>query len=174
MLHDELVQLARSREITYKDAILILLVRDGLKPMSTVGIASSQALIGVLSNNDVSFVVKNNRIFIGNFSKTCNTCKFFSKSHCNADASYKGPNCSINIHDGIRFGFPDCCSTLFFNPISLFFAKNSKPSFSELTPYVFHVPCSENCTKTRKLAEKYMQHVKVNYPAMARYVECIA
>jgi hypothetical protein len=60
---------------------------------------------------------------------------------------------------------------LFFNPVVLFFSKNMKMKFSDLSPYVFHVPCSHNCSKTEKLAKKYKQYMKVRYPSIAQLIE---
>lgn len=143
-----LISLAKKREITFKDAALVILAKDGLKPLSTVGFCSSPGLVKVLNEYEIPFNVRDGRIYIGTSARN-----------------------SGNLHDGTSFGFPRCCSSVFLNPVAFMFARRSRNSFSSLSPYIFHVPCSEKCAETAKLAERYMSHIKNNYPVVAEKIE---
>ncbi len=144
-----LISLAKQREITYRDAALVILAKDGLKPLSTVGFHSSRGLIKILDEYGIPFMVHEGRVYAGSTVKRCKN----------------------NFHDGADFGFPACCSFVFLNPAAWLLSRRSASSFSPLSPYIFHVPCSERCKETEKLAHKYMFHIKQNYPDVAETIE---
>ena len=146
-LQNELITLVEKREITGKDATLILLSKDGLKPLSSVGFFSSPGLMKTLGRHKIPFSVRGGRVHIGSLAKKRR----------------------YDTNNGVNFGFPKCCSALFLQHPHFFFRKPPK-TFPALPPYVYHVPCSGRCRETRKLAEKYMRHIERNYPLMASYV----
>ena len=83
----KLIRLVNDRVITQKDALLVILAKDGLKPLSSVGFFASMELIDVLEEYRIPFLIRDGRIHIGN--------------HLHAD----------NL-DGQAFGFPPCCSAV--------------------------------------------------------------
>ncbi|MBI4170394.1 MAG: hypothetical protein HY514_01775 [Candidatus Aenigmarchaeota archaeon] len=145
----KLISLVHKKEITSRDAALIVLAKDGLKPLSCVGVFSSPRLISILREYEIPFAIKNGRIHIGRLAK-------------------KQKRDSQN---GINFGFPVCCASVFLNSDDFFFSENSRHAFSFLSPYIFHIPCSGRCKETKKLAIKYMHHLKENYPRVANHIE---
>ncbi len=145
----KLISLVREKEITSRDAALIVLAKDGLKPLSSVGFSASSQLIEILREYDIPYTIKYGRIHIGKLAKRQ----------------------TRNFYDGVHFGFPVCCSSVFLNSGGFFFSKNSRHTFSFLSPYIFHIPCSGRCKETKRLAIKYMHHLKKNYPRVANHVE---
>ncbi len=144
----ELISLVKEKEITSRDAALIILSKDGLKPLSSVGFYASPKLKNILSDYKIPFTIRGGRVHVGNMAKK----KRYS------------------TQNGMNFGFPKCCSSLFLNTNHLLFSKPRQFS-SGVSPYVFHVPCSEKCKETSRLAQKYMAHVKQNYPLMAHHIK---
>src|SRR3989338_595393 len=142
----ELISLAEEGEITPKDTALIVLSKDGLKPLSYVGFESSHSLIKFLREHDIPFAIKGGRVHIGKRAVAGIKCK------C-----------------GKCFGFPKCCCTTFLD--SFHAASKTKPAFSSLEPYIFHVPCSPRCDRTQRLAQKYMFYIRERYPLVAEHLE---
>jgi hypothetical protein len=137
----KLVRLVNEKIITHKDAALIILAKDGLKPLSSVGFFSSLELIEILQDYDIHFVIRDGRINIGNLAHK-------------------------ETLDGQTFGFPSCCSTAYTDTL-----MSRRKMFSTCSPYVFHIPCSKGCKETEQLARKYMFYIKLNYPIVAEHIE---
>lgn len=169
-LQHRLISLVREKEITYKDMALILLSKDGIKPLSSVSFSSSPKLLKILKEYKIPFTLRDGRVFIGESVRKCGTCHFNNSGFC----AYKQA-CENGFNNGTNFGFPACCSAVFLSPEGWFLSKQSRASFSSsfssLSPYVFHVPCSEKCAETVKLAQKYMHHVQQKYPIVAERIQ---
>lgn len=176
-LEQDLLSLVDDAEITRKDAANIILVRDGLKPFSSVGVSFSRRLVSVLEKHRIPFVEKENRIYTGRLGSNCGLCHLFKTDSCKGEKATDGSirYCQIGSRNGLNFGFPSCCSSVFSQPSPIFLSKNPKDSFSpEVLPFIFHVPCSEKCDHTVHLAIKYKTHIENRYPVIAKSIEMVA
>lgn len=150
---ERLMEMIREREINYRDAALILLIKDRLKPFAAVsGVTKKmqygqfEHLMKLFHDLSLSFRIKNGRVIIGSF-----------------------PEKHIEMDEGLTFGFPLCCVLEFEHRCEHGYPRHNHHEIH--SPYIFHIPCCPQCTETKILEEEYKKHLKTNYPRIASVIE---